>query len=137
MSNLDGNDWLADLEEDRKQVIPEDNKIRMLTNLADHYTALEEEIETAEARLKLLNERFRLLREDIIPDKMKEFGIKKLVLEDGSTIAYRPFYAGKILDDKAFDWLEENGYPDAVKQELTLEVSRVDSTFLEGSSLSC
>jgi hypothetical protein len=124
-------DWLDDIEEDKRQAIPADDKAAMLANLADHYQTMEVEIAQEEEKLKVLHERFRRLREDLIPDKMMELGVKKIVLTDGSTLSYSDFYAGKVLNDDAYDWLEANGYADAVKQELKLEVSRVDRATLE------
>jgi len=124
-------DWLEDVEENKRQAIPADDKARMLANLADNYQRIEAEIATAEDNLKRLNDLFRRLREDIIPDKMMELGIKKIVLTDGSTLSYSDFYAGKVVDEGAYDWLEQNGYADAVKQELKLEVSRTDHITLD------
>jgi len=125
-------DWLTEEElPQAQQTLPADDKIRMLANLADNYAALEEEIAIAEEKLKILQERFRLLREDIIPERMMDFGIKKIVLEDGSTLGFGSFYAGKVLDEKAYAWLEANGYSDAIKQELKLETSRADNIALE------
>jgi len=111
--------------------IPEDDKLRQLANLADNYLAIEAEIAQAEDNLKRLNELFRRVREDMIPEKMIELGVKSYKLTDGSTIGYSSFYAGKVLKDEGYDWLESNGYADAVKQELKLEVSRVDKMALE------
>jgi len=111
--------------------VPADDKLAMLANLADHYQTLEAEVADAEENLKILTERFRRLREDMIPDKMMELGVKKIVLDDGSTLSYSDFYAGKVIDEQGYDWLEQNGYADAVKQELKLEVSRIDKATLE------
>ena len=111
--------------------IPTDEKLIQLAILADHYVATEAEIAATEEKLKSLNERFRKIREDFIPDKMMELGIKKYVLTDGSTIGYNQILSGKVLDEKAYVWLESNGYADAVKQELKLEVSRIDNEAIE------
>jgi len=125
-----------DLEEDETpewalEPLADDDKLKQLTILAGHYQSTEAEIAKTEENLKLLNERFRRIREDFIPDKMMELGIRKYTLTDGSTIGYSQIFAGKVLDEKAFDWLEANGYADAVKKEMKLEVSRVDDMQLE------
>jgi hypothetical protein len=99
--------------------------------LADNYQRIEDEIAHAEDNLKRLHDLFRRVREDLIPEKMIELGIKKIVLTDGSTLSYGDFYAGKVLNDEAYDWLEDNGYADAVKEEMKLEISRVDDIQLE------
>ena len=124
------NDWLNELEADTRET-PEDEKLEALRTLADEYVAQEEEIREATHMLSVMEERFRLLREDLIPDKMMELGVKKLVLDDGSTLAYAPFYGAKILNDDAYQYLEDRGYPDAVKQELKLETSRLDKGTLD------
>jgi hypothetical protein len=124
------NDWLNELEADARE-IPEDEKLEALRALADEYVTQEEEIREATHMLSVMEDRFRMLREDLIPDKMMELGIKKLVLDDGSTLAYAPFYGAKILDDAAYQYLEDRGYPDAVKQSLTLETSRLEKAVLE------
>jgi hypothetical protein len=110
--------------------IPDDDKAAMLANLASHYETAEDSIAQLEKDLATAKEWFRRIREDLIPEKMIELGVKKIVLTDGSTLSYSDFYAGKVLNDEAFDWLEQNGYADAVKQELKLEVSRVDRVLL-------
>jgi len=130
MTQVKDNPWLDDLDDDEKPVIPDDTKTQQLAILADHYVSMENEINAVENELAGLKERFRRLREDIIPDKMQSFGVKKLTLPDNSSLGYDRFYAGKILDDGAYDFLESVGYPDAVKQELKLEVSRVDNRVL-------
>ena len=127
-------DDLDDLFEDDKterQAIPQDDKAQMLANMADYYTDMEREIELMEGKLAIMNERFRRLREDLIPEKMIELGIKKIVLTDGSTLSYGDFYAGKVKDEAGYDWLEQNGYADAVKTELKLEASRVDKKIID------
>jgi hypothetical protein len=124
-------DWLDDLEADKRQVLPQDDQLQMLANLADHYETMEDEVADAEASLEAAKERFRRLREETIPDRMQEFGVKKIVLSDGSTLAYSDFYAGKVLNDEGYDWLEANGYQDAVKTELKIETSRVDRAALD------
>jgi hypothetical protein len=62
---------------------------------------------------------------------MIELGVKSYKLTDGSTIGYSQIFAGKVLDEKGYDWLEKHGYADAVKQELRLEVSRIDKAALD------
>ena len=113
------------------QQIPADDKAEMLANLADHYETMEKEVSMAESLLAHCQERFRRLREDIIPEKMIELGIKKIVLTDGATLSYGDFYAGKVKDEAGYDWLEQNGYADAVKTELKLEASRVDKKIID------
>jgi len=113
------------------QQIPADDKAAMLANLADHYETMEKEVSMAESLLAHCQERFRRLREDLIPEKMIELGIKKIVLTDGSTLSYGDFYAGKVKDEAGYDWLEQNGYQDAVKAELKIETSRVDRAALD------
>jgi hypothetical protein len=116
---------------ERDTVIPEDSDSEQLANLADHYLTVEAEIVEMEDRLKTLKETFRRIREDFIPERMIELGVKSYKLTDGSTIGYSQIFAGKVLDEKGYDWLEEHGYADAVKQELRLEVSRVDKIKLD------
>jgi len=122
-------DWLNELEADARE-IPEDEKLEALRSLADDYVTQEEEIREATHMLSVMEDRFRILREDTIPDKMMELGVKKLVLDDGSELSYSSFYGAKILDDAAYRYLEDRGYPDAVKQELKLETSRADADAL-------
>jgi len=126
----EGIDWLGDLEEEIKSRMPSDEKVETLTKLAEIYTDLTEMTATAEETLKRLQENLRVVREEIIPDKMMEFGIKKLVLTDGSELSYSPFYRGTVIGEGAYDWLENEGYPDAVKQEIKVEGSRARAAYL-------
>jgi hypothetical protein len=120
-----------DLEADAKMAIPADAKLAMLKNLADHYEVAEANVRDAEDALKKASELFRRIREELIPEKMKELGVKRFVLEDGSELGYKEFYAGKILDEDAYTWLEANGYAGAVKQELRLTTNRMEKARLE------
>jgi hypothetical protein len=124
-------DWLIDDVDADRQTMPKDTQVSTLEELVRRMENLEKEIEIEEARLTMRRKQLQELMQDIIPDKMIEMGVKKLVLSDGMELSYKPFYNGKVLKDEGYAWLEQAGYPGAVKQELKLETSRIDSKILD------
>ena len=62
-----------------------------------------------------------------IPEAMDAAGISKFTLDDGTTISAETFYQASIPADtqeKAFDWLEEQGNADIIKHEVKLALKK-------------
>lgn len=103
------------------------NGLGKISELAEAYTELDEEIKDAETRLKILKERARDIAEKQLPDAMAEVGVAKFTLTDGSEVTVKPYYSAKITDEKreeCFTWLQDNGHEALIKEEVVLTFNR-------------
>jgi hypothetical protein len=58
---------------------------------------------------------------------MQEMHITKLKLKDGESVEVKPFYSASISPDvqeKAFEWLRNNGLGDIIKNDITVTFGR-------------
>jgi hypothetical protein len=73
------------------------------------------------------NEQYRKLTEQTIPEAMAETGMKKFVMEDGSSIDINPFYGASIpkaRQAEAYQWLRDNGFDDIIKNTVSVQFGR-------------
>lgn len=102
--------------------------------LAEYYSELESAIKEAEAQVKELKERARVVAERDLPEAMAEVGMASFTLSDGSQISVKPFYSASINDgnrEACFEWLENHGFADIIKNEFTIKLGKGDSTEAE------
>ena len=88
---------------------------------------LEDEIANAEESINKLKEQARILSQVEIPFMMQEMHITKLKLKDGESVEVRPFYSASISpenQEKAFEWLRNNGLGDVIKNDITVTFGR-------------
>ena len=92
-----------------------------LANKVQELKELEDEIANAEASVKKLKEKAKVLSSFEIPEMMKDMNITKLKLKDGEQIEVSNFYSASIVDqDAAFNWLRNNGHGDIIKNDTNL-----------------
>ena len=92
-----------------------------LANKVQELKKLEDEIANAEASVKKLKEKAKILSSFEIPEMMKDMNITKLKLKDGEQIEVSNFYSASIVDqDAAFNWLRNNGHGDIIKNDVTV-----------------
>jgi len=86
---------------------------------------IQDDIEVLEAQLKLKREAARHLEESYIPELMDELGLESVTLTDGTKLTVKPFVAAHISKDheaEAFQWLEDHGYGDIIKERTVVNV---------------
>ena len=74
-----------------------------------------------ENSLTVAKEQLRRVMEQDLPEAMDEVGMTKFVLDDGTTITIKPFYAASIPEerkDEAFEWLKDNNFDGMIKAEV-------------------
>ena len=84
---------------------------------------LQDEIANAEASIKKLKEKEKIISQFEIPSMMEQMNIKKLKLKDGESVEVGNFYSASILPEKqeeAFNWLRQNGRGDVIKNDITV-----------------
>jgi hypothetical protein len=96
-------------------------QLKELGALAMQLVATDEEIEQIEAQLKGLKDIGRKLREESIPELMREVGMKSFKMEDGTSIDTKEEVFASIPEahrEAAFKWLEEHDLGSVVRTEV-------------------
>jgi hypothetical protein len=104
-----------------------DDQIAGIAGLARRAKMLEKEIAEMEESVKERSEQYRKLTEQTIPEAMAEVGMKKFVMEDGSTIDVKPFYSASISkarQSEAYQWLRDHGFDDIIKNTISVRFGR-------------
>lgn len=115
--------------------LPSDAKMHELSHSINELVNLRSRIERGIELLESLKKEEMRLSNEVIPAKLDEIGFTKIVLPDGRSVSYSPFYSNKInaeREPEAFDWLEENGHGGSIKGEATFTYRRAErDTMLE------
>ncbi len=114
-------------EQDANALRVRDEEISGISGLAKRAKGLEKDIEEQEALLKGLKEQYRKLTEEAIPEAMTGMGMKKFMMEDGSSIEVKPFYSASISEARraeAYAWLREHGFDDIIKNTVSVRFGR-------------
>jgi hypothetical protein len=87
----------------------------------------QKQIKKAEEEISKLKEAEVHLSDNIIPNLMREAGISKMELNDGSVVNVKPYYQAHINEsfkERAHNWLRENGHGDLIKNNVILEFGK-------------
>ncbi len=109
-------------EDDAGALKVSDDQVSGIAGLAKRAKMLEKEIAEMEEVLSERNDQYRKLTEQTIPEAMAETGMKKFVMEDGSSIDIKPFYGASIpkaRQAEAYQWLRDHGFDDIIKNGTT------------------
>jgi hypothetical protein len=102
-------------------ILPTEEKLSRLTELARKQLALQTQIENTELELAAMKDALKGVAEHNIPELMMEIGIKSFTLDNDMKVKIKPFFTGKIVDLEAYEWLERNGYGDIVKISIQID----------------
>jgi hypothetical protein len=114
-------------EQDRVESVTQIDAAKTLSDKVLKLKDLEDEIANAEESINKLKEQARILSQVEIPFMMQEMHITKLKLKDGESVEVRPFYSASISpenQEKAFEWLRNNGLGDVIKNDITVTFGR-------------
>jgi len=101
--------------------------ISTVSNLCKQQIALEKRIADLELELKDAKREHRKVAEDLLPAALQEYGVTELKMEDGSEITVAPYYSASIAKDRqdeAFQWLNDNGFADIIKNTVSVSFGR-------------
>lgn len=116
------NEMLIDSER-----LPSDDKLENVKELCKNLLGLRARIDNLEDALSESKQaRIQIERVDL-PSAMASAGCKKFITDDGFTITVEPFATAKIDDDnreKCFTWIEENGFADIIKHEISVSLTK-------------
>lgn len=116
-----------DFESDAQAIEVENNSLSSVAELGKQALLLEKDIEDLEATLAERKEKLRNLTEERIPDALKEIGMTKFSMTDGSEIEVKPFYSASIPADRrgeAYEWLRAHGFDDIIKNTVSVQFGR-------------
>jgi hypothetical protein len=114
-------------EQDASALQVRDDDISGIAALAKRAKTLEKDIDEVETVLKGLKDQYRKLTEDSLPEALAGMGMKKFVMEDGSSIEIKPFYSASISEARraeAYAWLREHGFDDIIKNTVSVRFGR-------------
>jgi uncharacterized small protein (DUF1192 family) len=116
-----------DFESDAQAIAVADNSLAAVAELGRKALLLEKDIEDLEATLSEKKEALRNLTDERIPDALKEIGMLKFAMADGSEIEVKPFYSASIPVDRrgeAYEWLRAHGFDDIIKNTVSVQFGR-------------
>ena len=116
-----------DFEVDAQALTVENTSLSSVAELAKQAISIENDIEDLEKVLSEKKEALRNLTEERIPDALKEIGMAKFEMTDGSVIEVKPFYSASIPADRrgeAYEWLRAHGFDDIIKNTVSVQFGR-------------
>lgn len=104
-----------------------ENILAQITRTARDLREAQDDVKLAEEKLKAAQERERILRENTLPELMKEAGQEKLRTSDGYDIELTETLRASIpaaTKAEAFAWLEDHGQSAIIKRQIDLAFGR-------------
>lgn len=112
------------------QTLPNDDRLKRVSELAEKQIALEDEVAAIEEALEAKKKQLFDVANYDLPNAMTEVGIKEFKLVDGQKVTVKPYYAAKIDDDNrqsCHNWLEEHGHADIIKHQIGINFGKGES----------
>jgi len=101
--------------------------LKTLTDKANKMVELEELVEEKQASLKATQKELKVLSEEDIPALLSEVGLSEITLTNGQKISTNSYYYGRITEhnqQEAFEWLQDNGHGDIIKNVVSVSFGR-------------
>ena len=101
--------------------------LKTLTDKANKMAELEELIEEKQASLKATQKELKTLSEEEIPALLSEVGLSEITLTNGQKISTQAYYYGRITEhyqQESFEWLQNNGHGDIIKNVVSVSFGR-------------
>ena len=98
-----------------------------ITSECNKLMTLQDEIKMTEERLKELQSQERNLSQEVIPNLLHTVGVSEIKTTDGATVQVKPFIKASITkanQERAFNWLRENGFEDIIKNQLAINFKK-------------
>ena len=111
-----------------------DGELSIVSSLANKQLQLATQVAEIESMLKAKKEELRLTSEQELPDAMQSAGLTQITLSSGEKISINEFYnahISKVNQEKAYQWLIENGHEGLIKNEVLLKFGREESLVVE------
>jgi len=118
---------MIDFEKDQQDTMKKTDNIQSLADQVEKLEGLQSKLELQEQNIKNTKKALEHLSGEVIPTMMAEMGLSHLKLMDGSSVDVKPFYSATITkanQEKAFNWLRDNGLGDIIKNEISVSFGR-------------
>ena len=118
---------MIDFEKDQQNTMKKTDNIQSLADQVEKLDSLTKRLELQEQNMKNTKKELEHLSGEVIPTMMAEMGLSHLKLMDGSSVDVKPFYSATITkanQEKAFNWLRNNGLGDIIKNEISVSFGR-------------
>ena len=102
---------------------PSSNDLQTLSSLANDLYLAEKNVAQAEETLKAAQQKLRDISEHQIPELMDEIGVSEFTTKSGIKIAVKDnlrVSPPAARREECWDWIEENGYGEIVKRNITV-----------------
>lgn len=117
----------GEMLKDSLENIPSDQKMKLVSDMANKQLELIDEIEAIETNLKRAKEELSKVSEYMIPEAMESIGLQEIKLSDGSKLSIKSGYQASITKAKetvCFNWLRKNGHGDLIKHIITTKFGK-------------
>ena len=118
---------MIDFEKDQQDAMKKTDNIQSLADQVEKLEQLQSRLDLQEENIKNTKKELEHLSGEVIPTMMSEMGLAHLKLMDGSSVDVKPFYSATITkanQEKAFNWLRNNGLGDIIKNEISVSFGR-------------
>jgi len=116
-----------DFKADAVALTTSNDSLSGVADLARQAKEIGLQIEDLEVTLAEKKEAQKELLENRIPEALREIGMSKFEMTDGSMIEVKQYYSGSIPANRkgeAFEWLRSNGYDDIIKNTVACNFGR-------------
>ncbi len=104
--------------------VPSD-RLQEIKELGDALNKLDQDVLESEANLNILKEKRKKIAEELLPDQMRQVGLKLIQLNDDTKIQLSDFVDARIKDPQtAFDWLRDTNNDSIIKNQLSITLDR-------------
>ncbi|HEX8552786.1 MAG TPA: hypothetical protein VF681_14660 [Abditibacteriaceae bacterium] len=129
--NPDAGDGAADdfFIEPAEEVAPEGDRLERLNVMKGQLLDAQFEIASIEAKLEAAMKNERKLREELIPNLMKEVNMRQIVLQDGVTLKVEDDFKCGISEAHkplAFKWLRDSSLGGVIKRMVGVQFGKGD-----------
>ena len=118
---------MIDFEKDQQDAMKKTDNIQSLADQVEKLESLTKRLDLQEENIKNTKKELEHLSGEVIPTMMAEMGLSHRKLMDGSSVDVKPFYSATITkanQEKAFNWLRNNGLGDIIKNEISVSFGR-------------
>jgi hypothetical protein len=114
-------------EEDAQAFSVKDEDLASVARLAKRAKTLEEEIKVLEEMLSGLQDQYKKITEESLPEAFSTIGLRSFTMDDGSRCEIKPYYGATINKDRkseAFQWLRDHHFDDLIKNIVAVHFGR-------------
>lgn len=128
---------VAELEQDaQEQAVNQAARFSLeeLVKIGENLETLKAKADKIAAELDAANDEIRHLETEVLPDGLKNLGIKDITLSSGAKIQLIDIISASITDENrqaAHDWLRKHNHGDIIKNNVTVSFGKGEDQFAD------